>query len=90
MGSPFFLQTIRTHLRAVDENTYMADVDIGEMCLNFILHKDLRALAGVDLSHYFEDETKGALWEAWTRAAMGLRSSPFQCVQGMGIAEEVI
>jgi hypothetical protein len=86
----FFLPTIRTHLRAVDENTYMADVDIGEMFLNFILHKNLRSLAGVDLIHYFEDETEGALWEAWTRAAMGLRSSPFQCVQGMGIAEEVI
>ncbi len=34
----FFLPTTRTHLRrAVDENTYMADVDIGEMFLNFIL-----------------------------------------------------
>jgi hypothetical protein len=86
----FFLPTIRTHLRAVDENTYMADVDIGEMFLNFILHKDLRALAGVDLSRYFPDEKDGPLWEAWMRAVMGLRSSPFQCVQAMGIAEEVI
>jgi hypothetical protein len=60
----FFLPTIRTHLRAVDANTYMADVDIGEMFLNFILHKDLQALAGVDLSHYFTGEKKGALWEA--------------------------
>ena len=34
----FFLPTIRTHLRAVDESTYMADVDIGEMFLNFVLH----------------------------------------------------
>jgi hypothetical protein len=86
----FFLPTIRTHLRAVDENTFMADVDVGEMFLNFILHKDLRALAGVDLSHYFEGEKDGPLWEAWLRAAMGLRSSPFQCVQAMGIAEEVV
>jgi hypothetical protein len=36
----FFLPTVRTHLRAVDKNTYMADVDIGEMFLNFILHRD--------------------------------------------------
>jgi hypothetical protein len=86
----FFLPTIRTHLRAVDENTYMADVDIGEMFLNFVLHKDLRALAGVDLSHYFPGEKEGPLWETWQRAAMGLRSSPFQCVQAMGVAEEVI
>jgi hypothetical protein len=77
-------------LQAVDENTFMADVDVGEMFLNFILHNDLRALAGVDLSHYFEEEKEGPLWEAWQQAAMGLRSSPFQCVQAMGIAEEVI
>jgi hypothetical protein len=86
----FFLPTVRTHLRAVDANTFMADVDIGEMFLKFILHQDLRALAGVDLSHYFEGEKEGPLWEAWQRAAMGLRSSPYQCVQAMGIAEEVI
>jgi hypothetical protein len=86
----FFLPTIRTHLWAVNKTTFMADVDIGEMFLNFILHKDLRALAGVDLSHYFPDEQDGCLWEACQRATMGLRSSPFQCVQAMGIAEEVI
>jgi hypothetical protein len=34
----FFLPTLRTHLRGVEEGTYMADVDIGEMFLNFILH----------------------------------------------------
>jgi hypothetical protein len=86
----FFLPTIRTHLRAVEENTFMVDLDIGEMFLNFILHKDLLALAGVDLSHYFEDEKYGPLWEAWHRPAMGLRLLPFQCVQAMGVAEEVI
>lgn len=93
----FFLPTLRTHLRAVEEDTYMADVDIGEMFLNFILHRELRTLAGVDLTHYFprdvEDtpDGKGAqVWETWQRAAMGLRSSPYQAVQAMGVAEEVI
>lgn len=33
-----FLPTLQTYLRAVNENTYMADVDIGEMFLNCILH----------------------------------------------------
>jgi hypothetical protein len=87
----FFLPTIRTHLQAVDEDTYMADVDIGEMFLNFILHRELRSLAGVDLTHYFPTEGKEPkCWEAWERAAMGLRSSPYQAVQAMGVAEEVI
>lgn len=86
----FFLPNIRTHLQAVDKNTYMADVHIGEMFLNFILHKDLQALAGVDSSHYFPGKKDGPLWEAWMRATMGLQSLPFQCIQVMGIAEEVI
>lgn len=47
----FPLPTIRTHLRAVEECTpYMADLDVGEMFLNFVLHSDLRALCGVDSS----------------------------------------
>jgi hypothetical protein len=93
----FFLPTIRTHLLAVDEDTFMADVDIGEMFLNFILHCELQSLAGVDLTHYFPKSAentpdgKGAkVWETWQRAAMGLRSSPYQVVQAMGVAEEVI
>jgi hypothetical protein len=87
----FFLPTIRTHLRAVDEDTYMADVDIGEMFLNFVLHRQLQVLAGVDLTHYFpKGDTGSKVWEVWLRAAMGLRSSPYQAVQAMGVAEEVI
>jgi hypothetical protein len=72
----------------------MANVDIGEMFLNFILHRELQSLAGVDLTHYFESEDKGLratkIWETWQRAAMGLRLSPYQAVQAMGVAEEVI
>jgi hypothetical protein len=93
----FFLPTLRTHLRAVDEDTYMADVDIGEMFLNFILHRELRTLAGVDITHYFpkeatdtEDRRADRMWETWQRAAMGLKSSPYQAVQAMGVAEEFI
>jgi hypothetical protein len=60
----FFLPTIRTHLRAVDEDTYMADVDIGEMFLNFVLHRQLQVLAGVDLTHYFpKGDTGSKVWE---------------------------
>jgi hypothetical protein len=69
----------------------MADVDIGEMFLNFILHRELTALAGVDITKYVTGENQDALvWETWQRAAMGLRSSPYQAVQAMGVAEEMI
>jgi hypothetical protein len=87
----FFLPTIRTHLRAVDEGIYMADVDIGERFLNFTLHRELRALAGVDITKYVAGKNQDALvWETWQRAAMGLRSSPYQAVQAMGVAKEMI
>jgi hypothetical protein len=72
----------------------MADADSGEMFLNFILHRELQSLVGVDLTHYFDSKDKDGratkIWETWQRAAMGLRSSPYQAVQAMGVAEEVI
>jgi hypothetical protein len=88
----FFLPTIRTHLRAVDEDMYMADVDIGEMFLNFILHRELQSLAGVNLTNCFPKEAgeDPKVLETWQRAAMELCSSPYQAVQAMGVAEEII
>jgi hypothetical protein len=35
----FGLPTVQTHLRAVDKDTFMADVDVGVMFLNFHLHE---------------------------------------------------
>jgi hypothetical protein len=58
----FHLPTVNTHLRAVDEDTHMADVDAGECFLNFILHSDLRELGGVDLTPYFGDDDN-TVWE---------------------------
>jgi hypothetical protein len=83
------------HLRALNEDTYMADVDIGEIFLYFVLHRELQSLTGVDLTHCFDSEDKDGratkIWEtSWQRAAMGLQSSPHQAVQAMGVAEEVI
>jgi hypothetical protein len=92
----FPLPTIATHLRAVECGTYMADLDVGEMFLNFMLHEQLQEVCGVDLTHYCPVEEKPTLdenpkiHERWTRAAMGLRSSPYQAVQAMSVAEEII
>ena len=82
-------------LRAVDENTFMGDMDIGEMFLNFILHQSMQALCGVDLTEFFgksdpESGRKQVLWEKWVRCAMGLKSSPYQAVQAMLVVKEVI
>lgn len=88
----FPLPTAETHLRALEPGYFMADVDIGEMFLNFVLHESLQAVAGVDLTQLFSDELGGekVLWERWCRCAMGLKSSPYQAVQAVMVAEELI
>jgi hypothetical protein len=57
----------------------MADNDVGEMFLNFVLHKSVQALCGTKV-----------LWERWTQCAVGLRPSPYQACQGMMWAIEII
>jgi hypothetical protein len=45
----FALATINTILRALEPETYMEDLDVGEMFLNFILEARCSYLAGMDL-----------------------------------------
>jgi hypothetical protein len=40
------MPTIHTHLRAVEEGTHMADLDVGEMFLNVCLHPTTQPWAG--------------------------------------------
>ena len=51
---------------------------------------------GVDLTHYFPIDVKDTadgqatkVWETWQRAALGLRLSPHQAFQALGVTEEV-
>jgi hypothetical protein len=64
------------------------------MFLNFMLHEDVRKLCGVDFTLYYPKELEGSdmnvLWERWQRCAMGLRTSPYQAIQGILWAEELI
>jgi hypothetical protein len=91
----FPLPTVDSLLRAVHPNTWMADTDLGEMFLNFVLHESLRKLAGVDVTHYRGKEEEkenpdSVCWERWSRCAMGLKPSPYQTTQAMLFAEDVI
>ena len=86
----FAMPTLGTHLRAVEGGTYMGDCDIGDCFLNFILHDSVRPYAGVDLSHYASQANDEIVWERWTRAPMGLTTSPYQACQGVAFAEEVV
>jgi hypothetical protein len=69
----------------------MADVDVGDMFLNCMLHSSIRPFAGVDITHFFKEESDEVKrWETWYRAAMGLTSSPYQACQAMGYVKEVM
>jgi hypothetical protein len=92
----FSLSTLNGQLRAVEEGTYMGDLDVGECFLNFMLHPTLRPYTGVDFTLFFPTERSmgpngaSTVWKTWLRAAMGLKSSPYQAVQALGFAEEII
>jgi hypothetical protein len=95
LGAPWFpLSTLDTLQRSIEPGTFMSDNDVGEMFLNFMLHEDLRKLCGVDFTLYYPEELESSasrvIWERWQRCAMGLRPSPYQAVQGLLWAEEVI
>lgn len=84
----FRLPTVNNMLRAIDYGTVMSDFDVGEMFLNFILHETMQSLCGIDLTKYFGEGQ--VLWERWVRSAMGLKSSPYQAVQAILVAKEVV
>ena len=85
--APWFgLGNVNSMLRTVESRTWSADNDFGKMFLNFWLHPDLRHYTGIDITDLFPEELKNRfgrtrLWEAWTRCAMGLTTSPYQATQ---------
>lgn len=95
MWAPWFsLPTIEAHLRFVSHESFLGDIDVGDMFHNFMLSEEIQSYAGIDLTPFFWEEAlekeTHTLWERWVRSAMGLRSSPYNTIQGMLFAEEVI
>jgi hypothetical protein len=87
------LPNTNSYLRSVEPGTFMSDVDIAEMFLNFFLDWHLRKYAGVDLTSYFTDDlgkVKDTLWVRWNRIAMGLRPSHFCAAQIMVWLDETV
>jgi hypothetical protein len=95
LWAPWFaLPTICEFLRALELDTFMADSDIGEMFLNFMLEERCTKLTGVYLTHYVE-RGEGALegkihLVRWGRCLMGGTFYPYQTGKGMGHAKEII
>ena len=94
-GPHFTLPTVDTTLRALEQGSLSADIDIAEMFLNFMLDPKLRPYCGVDVSAIRSEDgsfEKGrkSTWEAWCRLWMGQTDSPYLAVQCMLWAEEII
>ena len=88
----FTLPVVENTMRSLLENYYAADLDVGEMFLNWPLGKDLQPYAGVDVTHVQtkkgSDKEEWELdrarpWERWVRNFMGLRDSPYRSLQLM-------
>jgi hypothetical protein len=72
----------------------MGDNDVSDMFLNFVMHKKLQEYVDIDLTSFFPEELsfrdQRVIWERWTRCGMGFRDSPYEAVQAMLFADEVI
>jgi len=69
----------------MNNESWMGDLDLGEMFHNFPLDIDLQPFCGIDMSPYFDEVTS---WERWVRLMMGLRPSPYCSIKGFQLALE--
>jgi hypothetical protein len=88
----FSLPTVDTLVKGMDDQSWLGDIDIGEMFLNPMLHPTLQPYAGVDLRPNFsKSRSQGhTLWERWVRCLMGLKSSPYKCIKALLLALEFV
>ncbi len=86
----FWLPTIDLLVRALDKDSWMTDRDIGDMFLNFQLHKSMKPFTGVDLLSLYETETEPGLhWVVWDQNLMGFPASPYNSIKTALIAKEI-
>ena len=62
--APHFMSpTMSINIRATKIGTNMGDIDIGEMILNFIMHKSIRKSFRLDVTHIRPYDPKLEGWE---------------------------
>jgi hypothetical protein len=78
----FWLPTIDSLVRALDKESWMMDHDVGNMFLNYQLHRTAVPYRGVDLSSLYENEDEvGPRWAVWDRNLMGFAASPYNSIK---------
>jgi hypothetical protein len=86
----FWLPTIDTLVRGLDEHSWMTDRDIGDMFLNFQLHELAISFTGVNLSTLYDSpDNVGLRLAVWDRNLMGFAPSPYNSIKMAMIVEEV-
>ncbi len=83
----FALPTVEALTRVMDEHSWMGDIDLTDMFLNFPLDPKLRPFCGIDLKPFIEGIRS---WECWIWCMMGLRSSPYAAIRALLFAFEVM
>ncbi len=83
----FWLPSIDTLVRNVGSESWMTDRDVGDMFLNYQLHKEVQPFTAVDLSSLRAGD--GPAWAVWDRNLMGFAASPYNSIKMALVAEEV-
>jgi hypothetical protein len=89
----FWLPTIDSVLRNARSTTWFADIDLGEMFLNYPLDIRIRPYAGVDITELVPRELRLEairILERWVRTLMGFCPSPYIATQTFAWGEEII
>ncbi len=85
-----WLPTIDLLVWVVDKGCWIMDRDVGDMFLNYQLHKDVSPFTALDLSCLYDDpEEAGPRWAVWDRNLMGFAALPYNSIKMALVAEEV-
>jgi hypothetical protein len=91
LWSPNFgLPTVESLLRGEEFGTWMGDINLGEMFLNFCHDEDLLEFCGVDLTPFCTKPGVKTRWERWVCYLMGLKVSPYLTIKGLLLGLEWI
>jgi hypothetical protein len=86
----FWFPTVDLLVRALDKDSWMTDRDVGDMFLNFQLHRSVVPFTGVDLSLLYDgSEELGPRWAVWDRNLIGFAASTYNSIKMALIAEEI-
>jgi hypothetical protein len=84
----FFIPSVDTMVDLLDGNSWMGDINLGEMFLNLPLDPKVRPLVGVNLTPYFGHDNN-PIWERCC-CLMGFMSSPYNACRSFLWREEII